>query len=57
MKLKNANDDHAILCSKSRGPYFGGGAGCDMVVDGSKVHFRPGRSYDQGPLPEGAYTI
>ena len=26
-------------------------------VDGSKVGLRPGRSYNQGPIPDGSYTI
>jgi len=57
MKLKNANDECAIRCGKSYGPYFGYCEGRDMVVNGSIVRFYPGRSYDQGPLPDGEYTL
>jgi hypothetical protein len=55
MKLKNANDLKAMYCSKICGPYFG--SGCDIYVDGSIVGLCPGCSYDQGPLPNGSYTI
>ena len=55
MKLMDANDIHAILCTNSCGPYFDGGD--DMYVRGSNVGLNPGRSYDQGPLTNGAYTI
>ena len=54
MKLKDSNE-HAIYCGKSCGPYFGNGH--DMYVYGSNVHLRPGFSYDQGPLPNGDFTI
>ena len=58
MKLKNANDEYAVYCGKSHGPLFGYCSGHhDMYVDGSKVGLYPGRSYDQGPLTNGAYTI
>jgi hypothetical protein len=57
MKLKNANDEYAIHCGSAYGPVFGNDNGCDMFVDGSIVHLRPGCSYDQGPLPNGYYTI
>ena len=57
MKLKDANDARAIYCDISFGPIFGNDNCCDMVVNGSIVHFYSGRSYDQGPLPHGAYTI
>jgi hypothetical protein len=55
MKLKNANSVNAIYCTNSRGPMFG--AGFDMYVDGSIVGLCSGLSYDQGPIPNGAYTI
>jgi hypothetical protein len=55
MKLKNANDPYAIYCGKSYGPLFG--SRHDMYVSGSFVHLCPGRSYDQGPIPDGRYTI
>ena len=55
MKLKNANDESAIYCYYSHGPTFG--SGHDMYVNGSIVRFYPGRSYDQGPLPDGEYTL
>jgi hypothetical protein len=53
MKLKNANDEKAIYCAFGFGPAFGSG----HVVDGSNVRLYGGNSYDQGPLPDGAYTI
>jgi hypothetical protein len=55
MKLKNANDERAIYCSSAYGPYFG--SGCDMFANGPNVHLSSGRSYDQGPIPDGSYTI
>ena len=57
MKLKDANDARAINCDISFGPIFGNDNGCDMYVDGSIVLLNTGHSYDQGPLPHGAYTI
>ena len=55
-KLKNENDDHAIFCGDTYGPVFGGGNA--IKVDGSnRVHIFSGRSYDQGLLPNGSYTI
>jgi hypothetical protein len=56
MKLMNANDSYAICCASGYGPIFGGGSN-DMVVNGSNVGLRPGNSYDQGPIPNGAYSI
>jgi hypothetical protein len=55
MKLKNANDQKAIYYHNTYGPTFGSGR--DMFVDGSNVRLFSGRSYDQGPLPNGYYTI
>jgi flagellar motor switch/type III secretory pathway protein FliN len=56
MKLNNENDSYAICCASGYGPIFGGGSN-DIDVRGSTVYLRPGRSYDQGPLTNGDFTI
>jgi hypothetical protein len=56
MKLMDANHPHAIYCGSEYGPTFGSGS-CDMTVHGSNVGLYPGYTYDQGPLPEGEFTI
>jgi hypothetical protein len=47
MKLKDANDEHAIYCGKTHGgPIFGGGH--DMHVYGSNVYLHPGKVMIKG---------
>jgi hypothetical protein len=56
MKLKDANDPHAIYCGSMYGPYFSHQNGNDIKVVESNV-FRYHASYDLGPLPNGTYSI
>jgi hypothetical protein len=44
MKLKDANNEKAILCNNSYGPFFGHQNGSDMYVHGSNVYLNPGQS-------------
>eukprot|EP00984_Skeletonema_dohrnii_P030066 scaffold21178_cov98-Skeletonema_dohrnii-CCMP3373.AAC.6 len=48
-KLKNADDECAIVCTEGYGPAFG--VGCDLKVHGSEVAFANGLTYEPFRTP------
>ena len=57
MKLKNANDPHAIFTSASRGAIFGHDGHAMSYYVGMSLVLYPGKTYHTGSIKNGRYDI